>query len=401
MSHSFTILLFLLIPIVSGIAILFAYIKQKKKISRLEKEVSYKNTTIRQNEEKINDLETLLSCSPQQVDLNEAEKQKLAEKNRKLWTMSEAVYREKKKVDEEIKKIAEEKTRLEAAKTKLDEKIKKLWATSTAVHKEKERINALKQEIEQKHQEIVDSVNYAQRIQQAILPNKKEIDFHIPQNFIFFCPRDIVSGDFYWFSSKGNQKILACVDCTGHGVPGAFMSMIGNTLLNQIVNERNITRPDLVLNELNKEIIRVLKQHDEDSDSRDGMDLALVNIDYPNRILQYAGANRPLYIVCNGILEEVKADKKAIGGFHFDNSQPFNNHVISIREDMCIYLSTDGYADQFSPDDKKFMTKRFKELLTTEFTGIEKQHILFESRFNEWKKQAGQTDDVLVIGIKL
>jgi serine phosphatase RsbU (regulator of sigma subunit) len=210
-----------------------------------------------------------------------------------------------------------------------------------------------------------------------------------------------VSGDFFWFSAKGEQKILACVDCTGHGVPGAFMSMIGNTLLNQIVNERDITQPDLILNELNKEIVRVLKQDDEDSDSRDGMDIAVINIHYQERSIQYAGANRPLYIVSNQQMEEIKADKKAIGGFHFDNTKPYTNHVIPFREDMSIYLSTDGFADQFNPDDKKYMTKRFREFLCSEPTSMQEQHVRLEESFLNWKKHAEQTDDVLVMGIKL
>jgi serine phosphatase RsbU (regulator of sigma subunit) len=242
------------------------------------------------------------------------EKEKLAEKNKRMWAINEAVYKEKKKVDEELEKLNEEKIKLEQAKNKLDDKVKKLWATSTAVHKEKERINIIKQEIERKHQEIVDSVTYAQRIQEAILPARAEINQAIPYNAIMFKPRDIVSGDFYWFSQKGEESILACVDCTGHGVPGAFMSMIGNTLLNQIVNERDIVQPNLILNELNKEITSALKQDAEGSDSRDGMDISIISVNANKNQLQYAGANRPLYFVRANELIETKANKVAIGG---------------------------------------------------------------------------------------
>lgn len=394
--------IFLLIPLLAILGIGYLFIVQSKKMVSLKKEAIETRGLAEGHEKTIAGLQAEISAMGALKEMaEESEKQKLAEKNRKLWTMSEAVYKEKKKVDEELQKLAQEKIKLEEAKTKLDDKVKKLWATSTAVHKEKERINTLKQEIEQKHQEIVDSVNYAQRIQQAILPNRKEIDYHIPKNFILFRPRDIVSGDFFWFSAKGEQKILACVDCTGHGVPGAFMSMIGNTLLNQIVNERDITRPDMILNELNKEIVRVLKQDDEDSDSRDGMDIAVVNINYQEASLQYAGANRPLYIVSKEVLEEIKADKKAIGGFHFDNTKPYTNHVIPFREDMSIYLSTDGFADQFNPEDKKYMTKRFREFLCTEPATMQEQHQRLEQSFLDWKKHAEQTDDVLVMGVKL
>jgi serine phosphatase RsbU (regulator of sigma subunit) len=383
------------------ISIVYIFLLSKKK-HILKESIHILEKNINEYKFRIEKLEaSLRDSSPIQEQIDESEKQKLAEKNRKLWTMSEAVYKEKKKVDEELQKLAQEKIKLEEAKAKLDDKVKKLWATSTAVHKEKERINTLKQEIEQKHQEIVDSVNYAQRIQEAILPNRRDIDLHIPDNFILFRPRDIVSGDFYWFSAKGDEKILACVDCTGHGVPGAFMSMIGNTLLNQIVNERDITRPDMILNELNKEIVRVLKQDDEGSDSRDGMDIAVININYLHRSLQYAGANRPLYIVSQNVLTEIKADKKAIGGFHFDNTDPYTNHIISFTEGMTIYLSTDGFADQFNPDDKKYMTKRFREFLCTEPATMQEQHQRLEQSFLDWKKHAEQTDDVLVMGVKL
>jgi serine phosphatase RsbU (regulator of sigma subunit) len=330
------------------------------------------------------------------------EKEKLAEKNKKMWAMNEAVYKEKKKVDEELEKLNEEKAKLEQAKNKLDEKVKKLWATSTAVHKEKERINILKQEIERKHQEIVDSVTYAQRIQEAILPARAEINQAIPHNAIMFKPRDIVSGDFYWFSQKGEESILACVDCTGHGVPGAFMSMIGNTLLNQIVNERDIIQPNLILNELNKEITSALKQDAAGSDSRDGMDISIISVNANKNQLQYAGANRPLYFVRSNELIETKANKVAIGGHMQEEEKNFTNHVFDLQKGDTIYLSSDGYADQFSPSDKKLMTKRFKEiLLSIQHLSMPEQEKYLAQYIDEWRGIMEQTDDVLVIGVRV
>lgn len=330
------------------------------------------------------------------------EKEKLAEKNKKMWAMNEAVYKEKKKVDEELEKLNEEKAKLEQAKNKLDDKVKKLWATSTAVHKEKERINILKQEVERKHQEILDSVTYAQRIQEAILPSRTEINLALPQNAILFKPRDIVSGDFYWFSQKGEVSILACVDCTGHGVPGAFMSMIGNTLLNQIVNERDIVQPNLILNELNKEITRALKQDAEGSDSRDGMDISIISLNYNKNQLQYAGANRPLYFVRANELIETKANKIAIGGHMQEEEKNFTNHVFELQKGDTIYLSSDGFADQFSPSDKKLMTKRFKEiLLSIQHLSMPEQEKYLSQYIEEWRGIMEQTDDVLVIGVRV
>jgi serine phosphatase RsbU (regulator of sigma subunit) len=330
------------------------------------------------------------------------EKEKLAEKNKRMWAMNEVVYKEKKKVDEELEKLNEEKAKLEQAKNKLDDKVKKLWATSTAVHKEKERINILKQEIERKHQEIVDSVTYAQRIQEAILPARTEINQVVPLNLIMFKPRDIVSGDFYWFSQKGEESILACVDCTGHGVPGAFMSMIGNTLLNQIVNERDIVQPNLILNELNKEITNALKQDVVGSDSRDGMDISIISVNYKKNRLQYAGANRPLYFIRENELIETKANKVAIGGHMQEEEKNFTNHVFDLQQHDTIYLSTDGYADQFNPSDKKLMTKRFKEiLLSIQHLTMPEQEKYLAQYIDEWRGIMEQTDDVLVIGLRV
>jgi serine phosphatase RsbU (regulator of sigma subunit) len=330
------------------------------------------------------------------------EKEKLAEKNKRMWTMNEAVYKEKKKVDEELEKLNDEKVKLEQAKNKLDDKVKKLWATSTAVHKEKERINIIKQEIERKHQEIVDSVTYAQRIQEAILPARAEINQAIPHNIIMFKPRDIVSGDFYWFSQKGEESILACVDCTGHGVPGAFMSMIGNTLLNQIVNERDIIQPNLILNELNKEITNALKQDVAGSDSRDGMDISIIKLNLNTNQLQYAGANRPLYYVRNNELTETKANKVAIGGHMQEEEKNFTNHVFELQQGDTIYLSSDGFADQFSPADKKLMTKRFKEIiLSIQHLSMPEQEKYLAQFIDEWRGIMEQTDDVLVIGVRV
>lgn len=330
------------------------------------------------------------------------EKEKLAEKNKRMWAMNEVVYKEKKKVDEELEKLNEEKAKLELAKNKLDDKVKKLWATSTAVHKEKERINILKQEIERKHQEIVDSVTYAQRIQEAILPARTEINQVVPLNLIMFKPRDIVSGDFYWFSQKGEESILACVDCTGHGVPGAFMSMIGNTLLNQIVNERDIVQPNLILNELNKEITNALKQDVVGSDSRDGMDISIISVNYKKNRLQYAGANRPLYFIRENELIETKANKVAIGGHMQEEEKNFTNHVFDLQQHDTIYLSTDGYADQFNPSDKKLMTMRFKEiLLSIQHLTMPEQEKYLAQYIDEWRGTMEQTDDVLVIGVRV
>lgn len=338
----------------------------------------------------------------------ELEKLKIQEKNKKIWIMSETVYKEKKKVDEQLELLRTEKEKLEAEKKKVDEKVKKLWSQSMAIHKEKEKINEIKVEIELAHREVMDSVTYAKRIQEAVLPSLADIEKCFPQSFVLFKPRNIVSGDFYWYSLKDNKVIIASVDCTGHGVPGAFMSLIGNTLLNHIVNERGITDPAEILNELNREVSHSLHQTESGSQSRDGMDIALCVFNEPLQspdgtiILQFAGANRPLYYMCNGMLEEVKADKFPIGGLDYNNQQKFSTQTIQLSKSSTIYISTDGYADQFGFNNKKLKTKRFKEIiLSIQEKSMEEQKTHLDQFIEQWKGSQEQTDDILVMGIKV
>lgn len=343
----------------------------------------------------------------------ELEKKKTLEKNKKIWEMSETVYKEKRRVDEQLELLQTEKDKLEVEKKKVDEKVKKLWTQSTAIHNEKERINELKVEIEGKHREVIDSVNYAKRIQQAILPSTNEITNYFPNSFVLFKPRNIVSGDFYWFAEKNGIKIIACVDCTGHGVPGAFMSMIGNILLHYIVNDKGVTDPAEILFELNKEVNRALRQAEGGSNSRDGMDAAIccfqpqeTNSNNPvvekSITLKYAGANRPLYLIKNNELSEIKADKFAVGGVDFNDMKKFTTQSLEIKEEEFIYISTDGYADQFGlEENKKLKTKKFKEILMSiREQPFDEQNRYLDSFIEEWKGNQEQTDDMLVIGIK-
>jgi serine phosphatase RsbU (regulator of sigma subunit) len=381
--------------------VLLNYFHSRKTKKQLEIHANEKSSL----QNKVVELSTTLASHASEKQQLETEKQKLEDKNKKFFALSETVYKEKKRVDEEIEKLQLEKEKLAAEKAKVDEKVKKLWSQSTAIHKEKERINILKLEIEQKHTEIMDSVNYAQRIQEAILPDKKEIVWHLPDSFILFQPRNIVSGDFYWFTHKNGKSIIAAVDCTGHGVPGAFMSMIGNTLLNQIVNEKGIVEPAQILNLLNEEVNRSLKQTQQDSKSRDGMDIAICSFTQESSHsfkLEYAGANRPIYLIQNGALTETKANKFPIGGLSYEVEKIFTNNVFSLGKNDCVYIASDGFADQFNEIGKKLMTKKFKEiLLANHELNMDEQGAFLLNFINNWKKNTEQTDDILVIGIKI
>ncbi len=341
----------------------------------------------------------------------EIEKKKTQEKNKKIWEMSETVYKEKKKVEEQVEVLQQEKEKLEAEKKKVDEKVKKLWSQSMAIHKEKERINEIKEDIEIKHREVMDSVNYAKRIQEAILPSISEISDSFPNSFVLFKPKHIVSGDFYWFSKKDEKTIIASVDCTGHGVPGAFMSVIGNTLLNQIVNEKGITDPAEILGQLNKEVNHSLHQTQTGSESRDGMDIAICcfeetilipNYNKNNGLkFDYAGANRSLYHIKNNEFEETKADKFPIGGLEQNDLKKFTTHSFELKKNETIYISTDGFADQFGQNNKKLKTKKFKDmLLSIQNKSMEEQKKHLDSFIENWRGEQEQTDDILIIGIR-
>ena len=279
------------------------------------------------------------------------------------------------------------------------------------LEKSKALIEFQKEEVDEKNKEIISSLRYAKRLQEALLPPKNLLDSFFNDNyFILYNPRDIVSGDFYWATqikttpNQGNSKdylLLAVADCTGHGVPGAFMSMIGNSILNEIILTKKITSPSAILSSLNRSIFKVLKQNT--SESRDGMDMALCMIDPKNNTLTYSGANRELLLIRNGELIEYKPTKNAIGGFT-DSNTIFKETVIDIQPNDLFYMTTDGYADQFGGEKgKKLMTKNFKDFLLQIHTlPMPVQQDELDKKIQSWMGNAhAQVDDILVIGIKL
>lgn len=262
---------------------------------------------------------------------------------------------------------------------------------------------ALKQrdEISVQKQEIIDSIIYAKRIQTAILPSKKIIDNILPEYFILYKPRDIVSGDFYWVQKKDKKVIIAVADCTGHGVPGAFMSIIGVSFINEIVNVKNIVQPNEILDNLKNRIINSLQQSNRDDSIRDGMDMSVCVIDYENNILNYAGANNPIYIVRDDELIEVSPDNMPVSIYKNIN-KPFTNHKIKLNKGDLIYMFTDGYADQFGGEKaKKFKYRKFKQLfLQNREAGMFEQKIILDKTIERWAGDLEQVDDILVMGVR-
>lgn len=256
--------------------------------------------------------------------------------------------------------------------------------------------------IELKNKDITDSITYSKKIQQAMLPVDSLKEQLFKDIFIFFQPKDIVSGDFYWYGEKNGSRIIAACDCTGHGVPGALMSMIGTNILNQIINEKGITTPDKILDSLNSEIKKSLRQTDQTTNSKDGMDLALVRF-IDSHTIEYSGAQRPLWIIRDNELIEIKPSKFTIGGLHNAGEKHFENHRIELKENDCIYLFTDGIVDQFGgPNSKKFMSKQLRNLLLAIHQHpMKTQQQLVELALEQWQGEESQIDDILVIGIRV
>lgn len=268
------------------------------------------------------------------------------------------------------------------------------------IEERNKQLEETKKIIEEKNKDILDSIRYARRIQEAIMPEKDLLNFYFPEAFIFYQPKDIVSGDFYWFLEKYHKFFIAAVDCTGHGVPGAFMSVIGSNLLNQILNEYSILEPEAILDHLNFRVQTALKQ-DQNAETKDGMDIAFCSIDQENDLLQYAGANRPLWLVRKGELIKYEADKFPIGGGQF-GEHSYKGHTIPLQNGDIIYIFTDGYADQFGGEqNRKYTTKRFSDLILEIWNQpLKTQYEIIQKSFFEWKGKQEQTDDVLVIAIK-
>ncbi|PCJ28142.1 MAG: hypothetical protein COA97_02375 [Flavobacteriales bacterium] len=272
------------------------------------------------------------------------------------------------------------------------------------IAKQKNEVQKQKDIIEQTHQEITDSIIYAKRIQNAILPPDKVVKEYLKESFIFYKPKDIVAGDFYWMesvASPSNKKetivLFAAADCTGHGVPGAMVSVVCNNGLNRSVREHRLSDPGEILDKTREIIIQEFEKSDDDV--KDGMDIALCSLE-GNKLL-YAGANNPLWIIRNGKIIETKANKQPIG--QFDNPEPYTTHAFELEKGDSIYIFSDGYVDQFGGEKgKKFKPKAFRELLLSiQDKSMEEQKKIIDDAFETWRGTIEQVDDVCIIGVKV
>ncbi len=304
--------------------------------------------------------------------------------------------------------LTQQKNEIEAQNKKIETQRDNLIQLNEEINQRNEEILSQRdamaiqsKEIEDKNRDITSSIAYAERIQYALLPFEENIKTLFPQNFIIFQPRDIVSGDFYWIQEKEGKKIIVAIDCTGHGVPGAFMTMIADSVLNQIVLDKNITEADEILNQMHITIRNTLQQ--EHNLNRDGMDISLVVIDEKNHTLTFAGAHNPLVVFQHNQRTIIKGDMLAIGGFQMEHTRRFTAHTIDIHTPTTFYLFTDGFSDQFGGNEKKkFMIRRlYNTLSEIHHLALSTQKETLMQIFNDWKGDQKQIDDVLVMGFKI
>jgi len=276
------------------------------------------------------------------------------------------------------------------------------------VVKQSEEIKSKNNELEILYKHVTDSIRYAKRLQEAIIPTDVAVRQILPQSFVLFKPKDIVSGDFYWIKQVENKSYVAAIDCTGHGVPGAFMSLVGYNILKEItLNDEKAIAPSIIMDKMSKGVVQTLNPKSSKTETanqtKDGMDMSLCCVDYDKMELQYSGAYNPLYIVRDGKLMQYKANKFPIG-FRVDNDiQNFTNNVIPLQKGDTFYIFSDGYADQFGgPNGKKYMTGNFRNLLVeASRQPIEKQKDFLYGTIENWRGELEQVDDILIIGVKV
>ncbi len=328
-------------------------------------------------------------------------------------------YRVKRKsnilLEQQNKEILEKKQEIESQKDKIERQNSKLEIKQLTLEHALNIVEEKTNLLEIKNKDITDSIRYAKRIQNSILPSDKVVNKLLPNSFVLYKPKDILSGDFYWIeqypltifsdiidTSNPEYLIVAAADCTGHGVPGALMSIVGHNMLNRALADYHHTRPSDILKVLDDGVNNALRQKEDHANAKDGMDIALISYEISKKRLQYAGAKNPLYLVRNNNLRIIRADRMPIGSYSDNGDKEFTNKEFTVLEGDIVYIFSDGYADQFGgPKGKKFKYSSFRELLLSVHTKpLEEQKNILNETIETWKGTNEQADDILVIGIK-
>lgn len=326
----------------------------------------------------------------QKVKINQllgAEKSGFEQQNIILEAQKSALEQQKLEIERKSKESEERKNQIEAQ--------------NEAINRKNEALEATFKEIERKNKDITASINYAKRIQESLLPTQQQMNEGLKDYFVLFRPRDIVSGDLYWFAYKHGKIFIAVLDCTGHGVPGAIMSMLGDSYLNQVINLQGITDAEWILNELHQSIGSALNQ--EETKNQDGMDVALCVIDPRKNTVEYAGAARPLLFVQDGEMKSYESCKLPIGGFQKDRERVFQKYTLKIDKPTCFYIFSDGFQDQFGgPKGRKFSKHRLDDLLLEHHhETMQEQRKILNKTLIDWMGENRQMDDILVIGFRM
>jgi len=323
---------------------------------------------------------------------------------------SEQLTEEMDYLNNNLENLVKERTaKIEQQKEELEVQSESLKVANDEIIKINHILERQGGEMNKKNRALTDSLNYAKRLQTAVLPDAKELE-NLPEHFMFYVPKDIVSGDFYWygevdsswdFDDANRIQVLIAADCTGHGVPGAFMTLLGHNFLNVTVITQQVIEPNEIIEKLDQQVVETLRQNDPSS-IRDGMDIAVLSIDQDKNQISYAGAGIPLLIIKNGEIEEIKGSNFGIGGAQRKKTQ-FEKHKIEFSKGDMFYIFSDGYADQIGgKEGRKYYKKRFKEfLMEIKDNSMEEQKRLIEQEFFQWKGDYKQIDDILVIGLKM
>jgi serine phosphatase RsbU (regulator of sigma subunit) len=416
-------------------------LRQKALLDSLDKEITIKEQTLAQKQKILNI--QLVQISKQQSEIG-TQKKIIQVQQQEVQVQKDTLANQKAKIDlqisminEQLQKISDQESRIKVqlatlekqklilyfvifalilvsflgyyiyrgykikkeANIRLEEKNRTISMQKDEIEQQRDLAAAQRDQIAYQKKHIEDSIMYAKRIQTALIPSLELFSDKL-EHFVLYKPLAIVSGDFYWVSSSGSKQVIISADCTGHGVPGAFMSMLGVTLLNEIVNEKHIIMPDQIIENLRQGVIKSLNQVAEEDSIKDGMDIAVCVVDFEENILWFAGANNPLYLVRGSELVHYRADKMP-AAIHY-RMLPFTLHKVELQKGDAFYIFSDGYADQFGgPNEKKFMSGKLKEtLVAMADMPMLKQGERLNEIFEEWRGDAPQVDDVTLIGVR-
>ena len=372
--------------------------KQKKASDKLYTELQASHDEMKMQKDYLEATMKEIQASNEEIEMQKTYLQSMVED---LARSHDEIEKQKASLEVTVKALENSNDEIEKQKANLEVTIKALEQSNVEIETQKTLLEQAFEELDAAYGDITSSITYAKRIQDAMLPKPSLLELYFEDVLVFFKPRDIVSGDFYWFTQEQNKFIIVAADCTGHGVPGALMSMLGINLLNEIVSNNKNTSPEKILSLLDLGINYTLDQ--EKTKNSDGMDIAICTIDLTNQVLEYAGAHNPMLLIQNNELQVIGADRLGVGGFDKKQKSVYNKHTFQLDQPTTIYIYSDGYQDQFGGKARrKFMSKTFKKFLfDIHDKSMQEQNNILDTTLEDWKDGQPQIDDILVLGLKI